>query len=156
MKNEQLEVLERIFSDAHIIDVDFSEWDKKISICLLADHYRVYRKNKPVLIITFFKVHELIVKFNHFDIVLDNPNDHFQWIVDEFDIKKNKGLYEIIIFGPIQFPKLSLNCESIEIEEIPIKWLDKFFPGWSKPSAPLARLGISKMIDNAKRGVARH
>lgn len=153
MTNEQFELLERIFSDSHIIDIDFSEWDKKIAICLLADHYRDYskEKRKPVLIIDFIKVHEFNVKFNHFHIKLDNPNKHIQWPTDTIEIKNKSGFYEITIYEMPRFPKLSLYCELIEIEEIPIIWLDNLFPGWGKPFSPLARPGISKMYNSRFR-----
>jgi hypothetical protein len=65
---KELEVLERIFSDAHVKDVDFSVWDQSLAICVLADHFREITGGRcPLILVRFREVKEFRVVFNHLE-----------------------------------------------------------------------------------------
>ncbi len=41
------DLLVRIFSDAHLIDLDWNSWDQEIAMLLLSDHYRHESRDLP-------------------------------------------------------------------------------------------------------------
>jgi hypothetical protein len=139
-------LFEQIFSDAHLIDVDFSNWDKSLSICVIADHVDVSTPEfLPLFIVEFAMVSKFNLHFNHFEIELDEPEQHFQWNIGEYQI----GLYEheisVLLFGSHICPKLEIVCKGIMMRRIDHSALDRLFHGWNRPYAGLARPGIEAL-----------
>jgi hypothetical protein len=139
-------LFEQIFSDAHIVDVDFSKWDRSICICVVADHVDVPTPTRlPLFIVDFLRVTKFCVMFNHLDVELDDPNQHFQWNIDEFRIEARQNMVAVSLFGGKTWPRLEIDCGGIELRRIASAILDDLLPGWNKPYQGLARLGIESL-----------
>jgi hypothetical protein len=144
-------LFERIFSDANVADVDFSQWDKSVGIYVFADHVYVPTPARlPLFVADFVRVRKFCVTFNHLEIALEEPDQHFQWNIDEFKIEEVKGLLCIRLYGGRTWPDLELHCESVEIERVDSKLLDTLFPGWNRPGRALARPSIEGLAELAR------
>src|SRR5581483_4740785 len=61
-----LKLFKQIFSDANVIDVDFSVWDKSISLIVVADHVDSPAVPVlPVFAVDFIAVHIFNCAFHH-------------------------------------------------------------------------------------------
>ena len=147
------ETLERIFSDAHVKDVDFSEWDQQITVCVLADHYRdVGGGRLPVLLVQFLRVSDFRVRFNHLDGEPLEDGAHYQWLVDSSSFEKGDAGWTVRLSGSLPAaPSLELTCEGVSVEEIEPREVDRACPDWDRPYQGLARAGISKLIRSRRR-----
>lgn len=134
--------LERIFSDAHLIDFDLSRWDKQLELLILADHFENYSNRKPLLKVCFGKLESLELKFNNMGLELDEEWQHCQWNICELQCctKKNRKEYRLI--GDKPSPDIFLTCENVTFEKLDYRVLDRLFPQWEDPYSPLARRGI--------------
>jgi len=147
IKKSDRKLLEQIFSDAHLIDIDLSQWDESISICVVADHVAVPTPPRlPLFIIEFLRVQRLNCTLNHYELGPIGPGEHFQWHIDEFEMQAVSGNLSFLLFyhNPSS-PRLEIICESVHIRPIPHSVLDRMFPDWGKPSSGLARPGIEAM-----------
>ena len=79
-------LLERIFSDAYVVDIDFSEWDKRICFLVLADRYEAWSDRSPAVLIEFYNVREFSCRMPQPEIGFDEPEKHLQWKIDDFEI----------------------------------------------------------------------
>jgi|SRR5579862_2118870 len=139
--------IERVFSDAHVIDVDFSEWDRRISLWVLADHFRNWSDRCPVVVVEFEDVQEFRIRMPSNKVVLDSPRDHVQWRFYDVDLQTTNVGISITAKGSDSSPVLRVACKTIEIREVDSKLLDKLNPGWNKPSSPFARGGVEKLAN---------
>lgn len=142
---------ERVFSDAHIIDIDFSEWDKKIALWALADHYEDWTHRCPVVVVEFHGILELACKMPPREFGLDAPNEHLQWNIDDFEIDEQSSNIRIRLFGSASSPSLTIECETITFRRASSDTLDQTFPGWNRPYSALARPSIDE-ISGQQRG----
>lgn len=140
-------VLRRIFTDAHVIDVDLSMWDKKITFLVFADHYENWEgKSCPLLAVALAGVRQLRMEFKHYDIQLDDPTAHVQWLIDCCLIEQHSdGIRLVLSYHNMSFPVVEVQCEAIEVHRIDNSLLDKVFPDWRKPGSGLARPGIEEL-----------
>jgi hypothetical protein len=149
MSEGHWDLLERVFSDCHVVDVDLSEWDRRVGLLVVADHVESdeWGRNAPLLV-SFVRVHDLRVKFNHLDIELDDPTVHFQWQVDTMIDKTEKGerTRRLLISGLKATPTLEIEFERVEIEHLSCSDMDRRLPGWTDPSGPFARPGVLQML----------
>ena len=96
-----------IFSDAHVVDVDFSQWDKIISICVVADHVEVTPPPRlPIFLVEFLRVNKFYLTLNHLEVEMEDASKHFQWNIDEFKIKENNNKINIMLYGSKTWPYL--------------------------------------------------
>ena len=139
-------LFQQIFSDAHVVDVDFSNWDESVSLCVVADHVKVPTESRlPLFLIEFLRISKFHVNFNHLEVEVERPEEHFQWNIDEFRIQIDKCRISVSLFGGKTWPKLDITCEGIEIRPIANSLLDELFPGWNKPFSGMARPGIEAL-----------
>jgi hypothetical protein len=141
-------LLERVFSDAHVIDIDFSSWDKHISILVVSDHYEARSDRCSVLVIEFRNVRVFACSMPQPEMRLDEPERHLQWNVDDFEIQELNATIRLRLFGSPSSPILNVECEGIEIRPVSNRMLDETFPGWNRPFAGLVRQSIE---DTAKK-----
>jgi hypothetical protein len=148
MNKSDWTLIERIFSDCHIKDVDLSEWDRRISLLVVADHLENPEPGrKPVLLVHFLRVSELRLSFNHLNIDLGETKTHFQWQVDTIIHESGrKDFHRVKIAGLMATPTLEIKFESIEVEPVSLADLDHVFPDWMNPSGPLIRPGIQSFL----------
>jgi len=80
---DQKELFELIFSDALLVDIDLSVWDKRISLYVLADRVgRVAGNLLPMFVVEFSNMRSWNIHFNHlsFDPPIElEPDEHVQW-----------------------------------------------------------------------------
>lgn len=159
VKSRRFTDLERIFSDAHVKDLDFSEWDQRVTLLVLADHCRNGRSpggRCPVLEVRFERVQSFSVDFQHLGRPGRSVGEHFQWLIDSPELISERPL-EIVLRGAhAAAPSLRIRCEAATWTELARWQVDSAFPGWDAAGAGLARPGVARAIDTKTRrhGVA--
>lgn len=145
MKRFDRRLFERVFSDAHVIDVDLSEWDKCMSLWVLADHYRDWKGRCPTVVVTFHNVIEFSCHMPPADMRLDNRQDHLQWDIYRVDLLEKAESVRAELSGSRYTPGFIIEFEHTEIREVPIEMVDEVCPGWNKPSHGFARPSIEEL-----------
>jgi len=146
MSKKKTDLFGLIFCDAQVIDLDFSEWDKQIRLCVVGLDVESPTPNRlPLFTIDFKRVTHFSCMFNHLDIQLDNQCHHFQWNIHDFRKHKVRDNLQIELIGSGASPRIEITCEGYDISPLSHAALDSLFPGWDKPFGPLARLGIEAM-----------
>jgi hypothetical protein len=135
-----------IFSDALIIDVDLSSWDKYVDLWVLADHYRKWTDRMPLVIVRFSHVTSMNFAFQHYGIELECPRQHFKWRIDDFDISQNGNLVSIMLYSSSAHPRLQITCTAINVYDRDHSILDRLFPGWGSPYSAFVRPGIDGLF----------
>ncbi|MEL6338544.1 MAG: hypothetical protein AAFQ65_01415 [Myxococcota bacterium] len=138
------EAFARVFSDAHILDLDFSLWDENLSVLLVADHFEA--SGPAVLVVTFRAVRHFSVVYNHHDIELENG--HFQWLIHEAreHPPTHKGRRSTRLSGHHASPVTEIEFDDFEILEVDQSLLDRIAPGWREPGGPFVRRGWLHML----------
>lgn len=142
---QQRQLFETIFSDAHIIDIDMSAWDKLIRLYVIADHAERSTPGRlPLFAVEFVRVHQWNMFFNHSSATLIElgPNEHLHWLPYEFTISEDQAELIITLWGSPTTPRLTIVCEDVLIREVSYTSLDKTFPDWSKPRRGFVRPSI--------------
>jgi hypothetical protein len=141
-----------VFQEAHVIDVDFSKWDRRlrlvVSAGLVGDNFQA---RGPLQNIDFVDVSELQWRTHHSGIALDSSKHHFQWVVMEFSLQRRDG-YDIVRlsgFGPA--PALDITCRDVRISELDPSVIDRLNPHWNEPYRPLARPGFEELEELSSR-----
>ena len=144
-----------IFSDAQVLDIDFSAWDRGIRLCVVGlDAEFPIPKKLPIFLVDFCATTRFACTFRHSGVALDDPEHHFQWNIQDFTIDQamsTNGL-SITLVGAGVSPNLALECTDYEISRLPHTVLDDKFPGWRAPYGPLVRPGI---VAESRRSVRR-
>ena len=151
MTKRKIEILELVFSDAELIDIDFSSWDKHISFIVKSDHYKShYTKDGffvPIINLKFSGITDVHFEFSHHEknSLEDDPDKHYHWIIDQSTIDKNGKHYRLSFFQSGVMPKVSISFKDVKIEEMDHKYFDRVNPQWEKQNAGLARPCINKL-----------
>lgn len=144
--------LELIFSDATLIDVDFSKWDKFISFVFVSDHYERYEMNafRPILEIKFYDVTDVHFEFWHHErnVFVGKPDKHIQWNIDQSEIDKLGKKYNLSFYESGLMPKVFIKFSRIEIEKVDHKFFNTINPKWAEPNSGFARPGIKDIFKN--------
>jgi hypothetical protein len=145
----QSALFEQIFSDAHLVDIDLSAWDKLIALYVLADHAgRTADNRMPLFFVEFLRVRSLDIRFNHLggDPPLKlGPHEHVQWWIDQFRVEPVDGGLQIALWGFSSSPRMALVCEAVNIPEMPLEIPYRLFPTWSKPGSGFIRPGLDAL-----------
>lgn len=97
------DLLHEIFLDAHVLDLDFSRWDRSVKILVVATEMPPDGDGHlPVFIVDFLGVEEFTVRFSHLDRPLDEG--HYQWRADSFDLSMRGARYIWRSLGRSNFP----------------------------------------------------
>jgi hypothetical protein len=137
-------LFKQIFSDAHVVDIDLSRWDKQISLCVVADHVKGTKSRAPLFLVSFLRANRFSLFFKHHDVELHDPGRHFQWNVDECQIQQTNKNLIIMLYGGHITPCFEIECAAVEIRRVPNLLLDELFPGWNAPYSGFARPGIEE------------
>lgn len=154
--DEKLKYLKVIFSDADILDVDFSKWDDAISVYVVADHVQLPGSQKRTrLAIRFLRVRRFDVSFNHhnfndFPLKFDQEK-HLNWYVYKSDFVLDH-VCRITLAGAEQFPVLKIDFEDVAIEQVEAVAFDAVNPGWGNYASGLARPSIEELYVLKIRG----
>ena len=149
LKQQTIKDLTIIFSDADVIDVDLSTWDKSIGIYVIADHVKSSNPaHRAILALDFRGVRRFDLSFSHHDFkkfpLKISEQEHLNWPVYRSKIIRDE-ISQITISGSEQFPTLIIRFEDVVISQVDIKLLDKMNPDWRKPDSGLARPSIERL-----------
>ncbi len=138
-----------VFSDADLLDVDFSRWDDVISIYVVADHVISRKLGKRVVFALRFRgVRRFDWSFRHHDFkkfpLPRVRGRHLEWNIYRCALARGE-ISELLLGGSEQFPELKIRFESVNIEEVSHSVFANVNPDWSKPGAGLARPSIEML-----------
>ena len=146
------ELFKAIFADAQVLDLNFSNWDRTVQLCVVGlDVEDPVPEQLRLFAIDFARVNDFHCRFRHLDTELDAPEHHFQWNIHDFKIEQEDRLLVIELVGSGVSPMLSITCERYEIRPLAHEVLDRLFPKWRKPFGPLVRPGIEEMAFRQKQ-----
>lgn len=141
------EIFERVFSDAHVIDIDMSGWDKRVSFWVLADHYEIWEHRCPLVVVDFCNVHEFNCKMP--ELRLPETNRHLQWNIDTISVSESLPLrFDLAESCSSSSPIFSITCESVDIRRLPIEVVDAAVPGWGRPYSGFARPNLEALASS--------
>jgi hypothetical protein len=151
-------LFDSIFSDAQVVDVDLSSWDKSIDIYVLADHLpRVEGDRLPLFQVRFIHVRSLVLVSSAFSVSGLAADEHVQWTIDDSRVEQIDGQMKLSLWGFEHSPQLEITCEDVVFRSCELRVFDRLFPGWDRPSAGLARPGPLAMMEllgfNVRRSV---
>ena len=153
MDNELKQLVEVIFSDADIVDIDLSCWDKYITIIVIADHLKssFSSNRRPVFNFKFHSVHEFKCNFYHNkdNAYKDDLRKHYRWPVDRFEIKSENSVIHLELKSGYEvLPILNIAFEKLEVQEFDMKIIDKITPKWFEPNNPFARRSLEEIYQS--------
>jgi hypothetical protein len=150
LSSSNKETLTRVFSDAHVLDVDLSRWDKSISIWLLSDHYKEWQDRCPLVVVDFLGVIDFHIRFNHEDVHLPDTQ-HVQWNIYKSSILEKDNQISVDLSGHHSSPCVGVVCSGITIREASHAVLDNLQPDWNEPFSPLVRRSIEELSRRLRR-----
>lgn len=136
-----------IFQEAHVIDFDFSKWDREISLVVIAGLIGSNFDGKgPIHNVRFQDVKEIQWTSTHLEVQLDSDNKHCQWVIMDFSVQKVGGILSILLDSVAPpCPKLRIDCRDVKIHELGSEIVDSVNPLWNRPYSPLARPGLEEL-----------
>lgn len=140
-------LFEIIFQEAHVIDFDFSQWDRRLRLVVVAGlHEKNFEGRGPLHNVDFRDVKTFSWHANHLKVQLASQDRHCQWVIMEFDREKSGEFEKITLsgFGPAS--RLEITCKKIAVSEMHPKIVDQINPNWNRPYCPLARPGLRNCL----------
>ena len=141
---------ESIFSDAHVVDIDLSAWDKQIALYVLAHFMEPSVPGEmPMFIVEFLRVRHWEITFTHlsFNPPLElGPHEHVQWRITSFEVQPVEGGRQITLWqNASTSPHMTVVCEDVHIREFPLNRPEtkRLFPEWFRPSSGFIRPGLA-------------
>jgi hypothetical protein len=155
---QQMTLFQQIFSDAHLVDIDLSAWDKYIALYALAElaerPWSTADGRLPLFKVEFVRVRSWHIAFNHLsqDPPIElGPHEHIQWRIDDFDVQPMADGLEIALRGALlSSPHITLICEDVYIQEIPLDIPFRLFPGWNKPYTGFIRPALEDWVPDRR------
>jgi hypothetical protein len=136
-----------VFQEAHVVDFDFSQWDRRLRLVVVAGLFgENFEGRGPLHNVDFIRVKELSWHANHLGVVLDSPEQHCQWVIMEFQVEKRLECYSIKLSGFGPTPMMEVTCSDVQISELDAGVVDRVNPDWNRPYCPLARPGFEKLL----------
>ena len=141
-----------VFREAHVMDFDFSEWDRRLRLIVVAGLTpENFDKDTTLHAVDFDGVEELSWRANHLHVKLNSPDQHCQWVIDEFEVRKRFVGDYIALYGSSPCPRLELLCRDVRIATMDPRLVDRVNPPWNRPWAPLCRPGIEGLARLRRR-----
>lgn len=136
-----------VFQEAHVVDFDFSQWDRRLRLVVVAGLFgENFEGRGPLHNVDFIRVKKLSWHANHLDVVLDSPDDHCQWVIMEFHVEKQDQFDRIKLSGFGPTPTMELMCSDVQISELDAAVIDRVNPEWNRAGYPLARPGFEELL----------
>jgi hypothetical protein len=136
-----------VFQEAHVIDVDFSKWDKRIRLVvvggLVGDNFD---GRGPLHNVDFSGVKSFTLHANHLDVEPESEDTHCQWVIMEFSVHSEGAFSRVTLSGFGPTPLLVIVCRAVTISELNPDFVAKVNPLWNRASAPLARPSLDELI----------
>lgn len=146
----QKEKFDAVFRDARVIDIDLSQWDRRVRIVVVAlEETALSNKRLPIYAVDFIQSSEINIQFRHWNIPV--PEGHFQWNAYDTSVCIDGDTYEISLSSSPQLPILRITCKDVCISSIENEVVDQINPGWNAPRQPLARPGIVELVSRYQK-----
>lgn len=129
-----------VFSDAHVIDVDFSEWDKAVSLVVVADHLRPMRGRLQLVCVKFADVKRISFRFPRVG-SLRSKSEHFQWWTTWIEWKELAVGKRFAIGGDYSMPKIEIVCDGVSVHAL----MESIF----RKSIPVGASRVVVLLDQA-------
>ena len=138
----------RIFSDAHVIDLDFGKWDRQVSIWVISDHWG---ERGAILCVDFLEVQDVHLCIPKRDPDLD-PGTFVQWLIDKPALQAvDNGNWKLVLASlSDSSPSCELRFSGVHIYEESENVLNIVNPGWSRPGAPFARPDLRRLYTHRR------
>ncbi len=155
ISEQQIQYLNLIFSDADIIDIDFSHWDESVDVYVMADHVpHVVPGKRTLLAVRFRHVRRFDCSFCPHDFtkftLKTQSQKHLNWYIYRIHLVKNE-ISKVTLSGSEQFPILKIEFEDFDTENIDHSLFTEVNPDWAESSSGLARPGIKHLHALFKR-----
>lgn len=152
MKSQTRELFNVVFQEAHVIDFDFSQWDRCLRLVVVAGLVKTnFSGRGPLHNIDFVDVVEVSWRGNHLDVKPDASGEHCQWVIMDFNVAEDVRGDRITLTGFGPTPRLEIVCGAVQISEMDPSVVDQLNPEWNGPAMPLARPGFQELL-----GLIRH
>jgi hypothetical protein len=138
-----------IFQEAHVIDFDLSQWDRRLRLVVVAGLVpgNFHGGRGPLHNVDFNGLQELVWRVSaDGPQELESPNHHSQWVIMKFDVYEQLQADKILLAGFGPTPTLEIVCSDVAISELDAKIVDRVNPSWNKASSPLARPGFEDLL----------
>lgn len=122
---EDIGVLERVFSDADVIDIDLGRWAERVDLTVLSDHYRDHSDGVPIVRVRFGRV-------SVFDVRIPKGEAERVWHVYRSNIEVVEERVFVRLSGMQSSPVLVVEAEDFEVVEEKKEEIDRRYPGWAK------------------------
>lgn len=145
-----LQRITAVFRDAHVVDVDFSVWDREVRLVVVAvEETASAPKRLPVYEVSFQGVTTFTGNFPQQTRPL--AHQHRQWNIYGVEVTTLQKSIRLFFAGSSQDPALEVVCQDIVVASLEISILDQLFPGWARPGAALARPSIRELWESRLR-----
>src|SRR5262249_22681408 len=89
-----------IFHEAHVVDLDFSQWDKFVRIVAVGRVVPTRQGGRwRTFNVDFVDMAEFVWRSNHLGIPM-GEGEHCQWTVDDYDIKQTASRIVVTLSAP--------------------------------------------------------
>lgn len=149
MDREAWALFQVVFQEAHVVDFDWSEWDRRVRLVVIAGLFGAnFHGRGPLHNVDFEDVESVAWLARHRDVRLETPNAHCQWVIMEFSRNRTGALERITLSGFGPTPRLEITCGRVTLSELEATDVDRFNPAWTRAGAPFAR----PSLDDLARG----
>ena len=149
LSTEDMEIFPYIYEDAYVVDLDFSAWQRVITLTLNADHASEMRHYRAELfILEFTGVRRWDLAFNHHDRPAEAEweREHFFWRIGHYEARSAPEGLQLTIWGEERHPRLTIVCEALDIREVPRYIVDQLYPDWSGTPRRFIRPSLDQML----------
>lgn len=151
MEENSLLLFKRIFHEAHVVDIDFSKWDKFFRFVTVASAFPPEADGRyPSYQVDFCGVESFAWRSNHLDVELEE-GQHCQFTVMDYAIRRTSSGYAFYIFGRSPEPTIQIFFRGFRISKIPYAAIRTVATDDDTPYGPLARPSIEEL--SARLGV---
>lgn len=141
-----------LFSGAYVVDIDFSAWQRSITLYLVSHHASEMRGYYPeVFAVEFERVRQWNVTFQHLERSDEELGDHFYWNIWRYSAERLKQGVEISLWGGEVHPRLVIVCEKIAIRELPGYLLAQAVPNRPESEYAFLRPDIEQIVRNLEK-----
>jgi hypothetical protein len=138
-----------IFTLGKIIDIDLSQWDRRLRLVVIAMEETDLAENGylPIYAVDFEKLSHLDMDIFHLN---GDVEGYYQWNATLKSIATENGAYVIQLSGIPELAGMKIVCSDVAVTPVKKSVIDAVCPGWDKPRSPLARAGILEMAARKK------
>lgn len=141
-------ILERdflsIFRDAVVIDVDFTDWNNKIVLGVIASSASMVQAGmQRAFLVEFHQPTKFECAFNH-HATMQADQVEFVWRIDKFELIKKNDFWEATFRYFPDFPEMRITCKEITIGEIETRLIKRHFPEWKGHGGSLCSITLAK------------